>query len=243
MVKKDIQGFVTKDLDLSKNMVKDVDLSKQMVKVAIAAYGNVDAYGDVIDRGAFSKTIQENGPQGKARMRHFKNHDFTMAIGIPIEFYDEDDRLIMVSKLASTTLGKDTLIEYQEGLIKEHSIGYSVVKSEDERDEHGKRTITRLKEIMLWEGSSLTGWGANPNTPFLGVKQLSERMDKLEELLKVGQFSDERYKQMEAALLELKQLTQALTEGFEPLKKALEPKEEPLTVPMLKDILKALKQS
>jgi uncharacterized protein len=223
--------------------IKDVDLGSMTVKVAIAAYGNVDAYGDIIEPGAFAKTIRESGPQGKDRIRHFKNHDFYLAVGSPIEFYDEDSRLIMVSKIAPTTLGKDTLIEYQEGLIKEHSIGYGVVKSDDERDENGKRTVTRLKEIMLWEGSSLTGWGANPNTPFLGVKQLSERMDKLEELLKVGQFSDERYKQMEAALLELKQLTQALNEGFEPLKKALEPKAEPLTVPMLKDILKALKQS
>lgn len=223
--------------------IKDVDLSKQIVKVAIAAYGNIDAYGDIIEQGAFSKTIQENGPNGKGRIRHFKNHDFYMAVGSPVEFYDEDNRLIMVSKLASTTLGKDTLIEYQEGLIKEHSIGYGVVKSEDERDEQGKRTVTRLKEIMLWEGSSLTGWGANPNTPFLGVKQLAERMDKLEELLKVGQFSDERYKQMEAALLELKQAVTALNQGFEPLAKALETKSEPQTAAYLKDVLKAIRES
>jgi HK97 family phage prohead protease len=221
--------------------VKDVDLSKRMVKVAIAAFGNKDSYGDIIEHGAFTKTVAENGPQGKGRIRHFKNHDFYLAVGEPQELYEEGDHLIMVSKVASTTLGKDTLIEYQEGLIKEHSIGYGVVKSEDETDEDGRPTAKRLKEIMLWEGSSLTGWGANPNTPFIGVKALSDRMDKLEKLLTAPGFSDERYKAMEATLTELKEVMTALKQGFEP-PKALDPKPEPLAL-SLKQVLEAIRKN
>jgi hypothetical protein len=53
-------------------------------------------------------------------------------------------------------------------LITEHSIGFKVIEPAD-YSPYGKGDT--LTEIMLWEGSSLTAWGANANTPLTGMKQ------------------------------------------------------------------------
>ena len=44
--------------------IKDVDQTQGIVTAYAAAFGNEDADGDVIHRGAFAKTIAERGPNG-----------------------------------------------------------------------------------------------------------------------------------------------------------------------------------
>jgi len=223
--------------------IKDVDQKKSIVTIAIAGIGNLDAVGDIIMPGAFTKTIQEQGPKGKGRIRHFMNHDFNLPLGNPLELAEKDDSLLMVSKVAATTLGRDAMIMYQEGLIKEHSIGYDVKKQEKQKDKEGNVTANLLREISLWEGSSLTGWGANERTPFLGAKELTERMEKLETMLTASGFSDERYRTIEDDIRQIKELVTALAQGFEP-PKALDSKGEPQEVGMsLAELLKVIRES
>ena len=219
--------------------VKDIDEKKNIVKVAFACFDNKDSVGDIIHRGAFTKTIAENGPKGTQRILHFKNHSPWHVTGVLQELYEEGKYLIGVSRITSTTLGKDTMIEYREKVIREHSIGYSVVKQEPEENDAGEVIARHLYELKLYEGSSLSAWGANFDTPTLDVKQLDDRMKRLDDLLKVGDFSDERFSAIEKALNELKEVTQALKEGFEPiLQKITQPTDEP---PKLDDVLAAIR--
>ena len=72
-------------------------------------------------------------------------------------------RLRFESVMSKSTLGNDTLIQYQEGILaKEHSVGFNIIQ----RSESNPEEIT---EIKLWEGSTVT-FGANPNTPVIGIK-------------------------------------------------------------------------
>jgi hypothetical protein len=104
--------------------------------------------------------------------------------------------------IEGVTYSEDALKLYETGIVKEHSIGFNVMKSDNQKD--GVRVI---KEIKLYEGSNVT-LGANPETPFTGLKSLSlkEINDKVKLIVKAfrsGTFTDETYTLLEIALKEL----------------------------------------
>lgn len=181
--------FLTKDVGLD---IKGIESTKGVVEVYIAAFNNEDSDGDVIRPGSYLKTIKERGPSGQNRVKHLKNHDTRLAPGRVMELYEDSKGLVMVSQLSKSTLGRDTLIEYEEGIITEHSHGLEAIQSN--KMEGGLREIT---EVKLWEGSTLTAWGANPMTPTIGIKSAEDILTELERLFKDGKFTDEYFKRLE----------------------------------------------
>ena len=95
-------------------------------------------------------------------------------------------------------MGRDTLIEYSEEIITEHSFGFETTK--ERTDSSG---INHIEEYSLWETSSLTAWGANPLTRTQSVKDIKSvdqclaEMKRLTSYLKVGKFSDEFLENLE----------------------------------------------
>lgn len=196
-----------KDVSFS---VKELDFNKRIVRVAIARYNDKDSDGDIILNTAHAKSISEIGPQSnKPRFKHLKNHDRTKTPGNPSKLTVEGDLLVMESKIVETTLGNDTLVEYQEGIITEHSHGFKVVDGEfSEAD-----GAFIIKEAILMEGSSLNAWGANANTPTLGIKSYHEAlmlMDDLTKYLKIGSFSDRKLSNLEEQLKDLNKFIEEL---------------------------------
>jgi hypothetical protein len=92
------------------------------------------------------------------------------------------------------------MILYAEGIVVQHSIGFSTIKS----DYNQKTGIRMIKEIKLYEGSNVT-LGANPQTPFTGFKSLTmaeinDQVAKMIKLLKDGSLTDEGFGRLEIAL-------------------------------------------
>lgn len=200
--------------------IKDVDLTKRRVEGYFAAFGNIDSDGDVMVKGAFSKTINEN----KSRIAHLLQHDVTKPIGLLIELEEDEKGLRFVSELSKSTLGNDTLIQYQEGILREHSVGFNTIKGMAQKD------FYEIQEVKLWEGSTVT-FGANSLTPVIGIKSEDERasetlqaIDRLQKFLRHTTISDESARLLEFELEKLKSI-QSL-KLIEPLK-ALE-KDEPI---------------
>ncbi len=182
--------------------VKDVDTKKGIVSGYFSAFGSKDSDGDIIVKGAFERTIRERGPESnQPRIKHLKNHDSRQVPGVLNELFEDTFGLSYVSQLAKdsggnfTTLARDTLIEYDAGIITEHSIGFETISERLENEDN------MMAELRLWEGSSLTAWGANQNTPVTGVKSNQDNLFNyfkyLEKAIKIGQFSDQKLKQIE----------------------------------------------
>ncbi len=192
--------------------VKDVDSEKGTVKAYFAVFGNEDSDGDIIEAGAFSKSISERGPEGIGRIKHLKFHDRRLAPGLLLELGEDEFGGFFVSKLSKSTLGRDTLIEYQEKIITEHSHGFEVIKSH--RDESN---INHITESKLWEVSTLAAWGANHLTRTEFVKSLESEEEFLKALkgitdrLKIGSFSDDYLEQLEKAYAEMSAAYKSLT--------------------------------
>lgn len=136
----------------------------RVVTVAVNAFGNMDSQGDISVQGSFSKTLKENF----GRIKHFLNHDTSKLIGCPLEGREENGYLVMVSEMANTQDANDVLELYRlydkNKRTLEHSIGVEAMQ----RDPQDARKVLQWK---LWEYSTLTSWGANQNTPLLGIKR------------------------------------------------------------------------
>lgn len=118
-----------------------------------AVFGNVDSYGDIIERGAFSKTLSERA----GRIAFCYQHDIWNPIG-KIESITEDEvGLKLTVKLSAAE--NDIQTKIKEGILKEMSIGYRTINSKTEvRDGVSVNILTEIKLIEV----SLVTVAANP---------------------------------------------------------------------------------
>ncbi len=183
---------------LYKTKANDLDEAKGIVTVAVNGIGIVDSQNDISMPGSFTKTLGEN----IARMKWFLNHDVTQLLGVPLEGEEKDGNLVMTGQLnLAKQIGRDTLEDYKlfasAGRTLEHSIGVQAIK----RDEKDRRKVLEWK---MWEYSTLTNWGSNPQTFLIGIKNDNEgdvhrNIEFIREALKM-RYSDARLKEYEMRL-------------------------------------------
>ena len=208
--------------------VKDVDKEKGIVIGYFSAFNNVDSDGDIIRPGAFTKSIMENGPESsRPRIKHLLNHNPSQPLGVILSLKEDDYGLRYESKVGSHQLGKDFVKMVESGLVTEHSIGFKTIKEE-------KKDHNEILEVKLYEGSSLTGWGANEATPLLGMKGqnvdgLSDRIKQIEKFCKDSDASDET---IEALMIQIKQLQQIISDLTTQPQESTEPEEKDLQLAM-----------
>lgn len=205
--------------------VTDLDEGSRQVKGYFSSFDTIDSDRDVIRKGAFSKSINERGPQssGNRKIAHLRNHDWEQQIGNITELKEDSQGLLFVSTLSNSTQGNDALLNYQEGILREHSIGFNYLgdkmKFVEDSTLH-KEGHWEINEVKLWEGSGVT-FGANSLTPVIdvakGLKDNSYTLKKLQDLtitlegaLKNGKGTDERLVNIEQMFAQLKQLHNSL---------------------------------
>lgn len=212
-----------KDFSVTKPIgFKDVDGKKGIVTGYFAHFDNVDSDGDIIRKGAFTKTIRENGPgSAKPRIKHLLNHSTSQPLGKLVDLKEDDAGLYYESQLGTHSLGQDFIKMVESDLISEHSIGFRTLKRNQLQDYEGYMKNPsagwfELTEVKLWEGSSLTAWGANELTPLTGMKGLSKDkaielyIQKSEAIEKFCRNSTATDDTIEMLLLHNKQLTQLI---------------------------------
>jgi HK97 family phage prohead protease len=197
---------------------KDVDGRKGIVTGYFANFDSLDADGDIITKGAFTKTIAATGPgSAKPRIKHLLNHDPSQPLGVITVLKEDNKGLYYESKLGTHGLGMDFVKMVESNLITEHSIGYQVrtFKQVTPWDEYREGDVKReLTELKLWEGSSLKEWGSNANTPLTGMKsvEINKLLNKAEAIEKFCRDSKATDETIETLLIYNKQLLQTITE-------------------------------
>lgn len=206
--------------------IKDVDVAKRVVTGYLSAFGNKDYDNDIMEKGAFSKSIAER----KNKIFFLNQHNWSQPHGMFDVLKEDDFGLYFESKpfVEGVSYSDDVLKLYNAKIIKEHSIGYQVIQHEYNKD----TGIRILKEVKLYEGSNVT-MGANSRTPFTGMKSLTlkeinDQCTLLYKAIKNGDFTDDTFVLLEYALKDLQ------TQAYELGKKALNeppvgtPEPEPL---------------
>lgn len=186
--------------------VKDVDTKSGTVTGYFSAFGMVDSDGDIMMPGAFKRSIQDWGPEGKGRVKHLLNHNPSQPLGKITTLKEDSYGLYYESKVGSHQLGKDFIKMVESGLIGEHSIGFRTLN--EQKGTNGNELV----DVMLFEGSSLTAWGANENTPLLGLKgmKMEKVVDQIKAFEKFIRDSDVTDETIDLCLIKVKQLAQAI---------------------------------
>lgn len=133
--------------------------------------GAPDSYGDIMEKGAFKKSLDSGGRNGfGVAMLYQHNPDFP--IGVWQQMREDSKGLYVEGKLAlGTQYGKETYELMKMGALKGLSIGYDVPKGGSEWDNDKK--VRYLKEVNLWEISPVT-FPANTRAKINGVKVFEE---------------------------------------------------------------------
>lgn len=157
---------------------KRVDTESRVVAGYYTSWETIDADNERFVQGAFSRSIQEDGPNAEnQRIKHLYQHDIRGVVGKPRVLKEDEFGLYFETEIVGTALGNDVLRMYDADLF-EHSVGF--MRLDEVRQDDG---VVEIVEAQLMEGSSVT-WGANPNTPFTGFKSVTEFAEHLAEKAK-----------------------------------------------------------
>jgi HK97 family phage prohead protease len=151
-----------------------------------STFGNVDLGGDVIEQGAFTKTINET----KGVWPILLDHNPSTPVGWNVEAVEDKKGLKTKSEILLITDEAKNRYELAKRAAKYKtkmgmSIGFSLVKWE--YDKEGQ--VRKIKEVKMWEHSLVT-FPMNPKATVSAVKNLSDdQVQKLIEMLKKAGYS------------------------------------------------------
>lgn len=181
-----------------------------IVTVAVNGIGIEDSQHDISMPGSFVNTLKND----IQKMRWFLNHDTRQLLGVVLDGEEKENNLVMRGKInLDIQIGRDILSHYKQqaeyGRTLEHSIGVQALR----RDSVDRRKVLEWK---MFEYSTLTAWGANPNTYLVGIKsgteeQLRDAVSFIREAFKQRGYSDERLKSYD---MELNLLLKSLSGGM-----------------------------
>lgn len=182
----------------------------------VSVFGNEDSYGDVVEKGAFTKTLAEwivkGNPIPAVWSHQFSDPDNILGYYSEAEETDEGLRLKGHLDLGHPRAARVHQL-MKSGLLTEFSWSGEVTKYEaiDEDDKWGWGPM-RIKEVDLWEAGPCFK-GANPNTELVSVKSN-------------GQISGELLRAKAGRVLSQKNLD-ALKDARDAINEVLKTAEEP----------------
>ena len=186
--------------------LQDIDDKTGIVKGYGSIFGNIDSDGDIITKGAYTKTISENGN----RVKYLYQHQMDKPLGKMINLYEDEKGLMFEAEIPKTQLGKDVLELMKAGVITENSVGILPMQKEGCPDGM-ENCYRKLTEVKLYEISAVT-LAANDEAMILDVKgnfdkeKVLGRYDNLVKLIRKGSISDNLGYAIEAELIKLKSI-------------------------------------
>lgn len=148
-----------------------------------SVFGNVDSYGTVFDKGAFKKTINDNG--GAFPITWF--HDPTTPIGMATLREDGHGLLVDGQLNLDVSAGHDVYSGMKAGYVDRMSHGFDVVTTAIEKD------ITHFKEVRLYEVALVTrNFASNDQALVTDVRSMSMGVRRVSEAILGGAEADLR---------------------------------------------------
>lgn len=157
--------------------IKSMDDNGSFTGIA-SVYGVEDSYGDIIEKGAFTKTIQEN-----PEIPLLWQHDDSEVIGKGTVTEQNGKVMISAQLDMEDSTAQKAYRKIKNKLVKGLSIGFQSVKKTF--GEENGRYIRRIQELKLMEVSIVT-FPALAQAQITQVKQrdeIAERLKAVEEQL------------------------------------------------------------
>ncbi|MFF4547268.1 HK97 family phage prohead protease [Streptomyces sp. NPDC001406] len=117
----------------------------------LSTFGNTDLQGDVIEPGAFAKTVNRVNKEGVPLLADH-NASVRDVLGTIVQASEDSHGLKIKAKFASDPDSQAIRQKLLDGHLKAMSIGYEPMEWGFREEDDGMR-VRVLKEVKLWEGS------------------------------------------------------------------------------------------
>ena len=180
-----------KETKIFPGYILNTDEDTGIVEAYVSIMGIVDEDipPDMIELGAFKKTIKERGPAGANKIRVLHQHKWDEVVGLPLLLKEHSRNKLpaeLLEKYPEATGGLFTRTQfvldvqraredfalYKAGAMSEWSIGFDTMDAD--LDKTNGESFRRIKEVRLWEYSPVT-WGANQATITTNVKEVDNQ--------------------------------------------------------------------
>lgn len=164
-----------------------------MVTGYASIFGNVDSYGDVVEPGAFKKTVQERVPKGLVKFLADHNWSSGSVLGTVIEASEDARGLLFKAQLSQAPSVQDVRTKMLEGHLNRCSFGFRTIREEYRSEGEAGRgdKIRHLLELSLYD-ISVVPFAANEEAVITGVK--GEELSELLLAIKQGELSETEIK-------------------------------------------------
>lgn len=155
-------------MELKKIRFKDSAINREERTFSgyASIFGNIDHGNDIVQPGAFKKTIQERGDKIKVMYNHMT------LIGKTKHLEETKKGLWVEAYISKTQKGDEVITLIEDKAIDEMSFAYDIIQQE--KEEIDGRDIRILKELKLWEISPVD-FAMNELAEITTVKSLAER--------------------------------------------------------------------
>lgn len=140
-----------------------------------SVFGNVDSYGDIVAKGAFTNTLKDWAERGKSKGQSIpflyghNMSDPNMNIGSVLEATEDEKGLRIKVQFDDDPMAQKVYRLVKAGRLNELSFAFDVVKSAWIDDEENPKAMRELQELKLYECSAVP-IGANSETEVLAIK-------------------------------------------------------------------------
>lgn len=174
---------------LSFNVKMDESGKSKGTFSGFASTSHLDRGGDIVDKGAFQRTLKERGDAVKILWQH----DMNKPIGRPTLLEERDGGLYIEGKISDTELGREAMTLLKDGVVDSMSIGYSVNDSE-----YNAQGVRVIKDLDLYEVSLVT-FPMNEKAKVTGVKDDNLNVRDIEKVLRDAGYSRSQSKAIASA--------------------------------------------
>jgi hypothetical protein len=156
--------------------IKDLNVNKRTAVIAHAVYDVVDRafpVPDISRKGMFNKSWHESKSRGiEDTLGFYINHDPLKQPGLVKDVWETENKAYTKVWFGTHTLGQDTMIMMDEGIIRDASFSFKAIRREI-REIKGKK-VRELKEVLHGETSVVIG--IPPVNPLAGVVSVTKAM-------------------------------------------------------------------
>lgn len=156
---------------VAKSEAEARDQGPGVFRALVSVFGNVDSDGEVVDKGAFSKTLEE-----RPRFPIFWSHQFDAQsiVGYATKAEETDEGLLVEWRALDTEAGRAVAELLKSGAVTDFSFSAVVRDSVVEKaDGDDGEEVRHLTELDLWEAGPCIR-GANPRAKIVSDAEPEE---------------------------------------------------------------------
>lgn len=145
--------------------LSDMSTEHRTAVIAHAAYDNIDKKKDIARRGMFNKSWKE-----RKAIAFLIDHDANQRPGLVVQTYEDEKKAYTKVKFGSHTLGNDTMLMMDEGLITGASFGFYAIKASTIEVKGQK--VRELREVIHDETTVTRK--LDPINPMAGIVKVTK---------------------------------------------------------------------